>query len=281
MAARVLDRRLSLALVFVAAGAREAASGPLPPASASSQNVRAALLSETSAVSAGKPFWVGLRLEMQPGWHVYWKQPGDSGLPPRVRWSLPAGFAAEDLAFPYPQRFTEGTLATYGYTGDVLLMARIVPPASPPNGPVEISAAVSWLECREKCIPAKASLGLALPVAAAPVASREAPLFRATRDLLPARSDGWTFHATADRLVLRPPARWRAPAAAEFFGAQDNVIQFGAPQRVVKGTAGWGLELLRDPNGTVPATLNGVLVARRGARVEAIEIEARPRKEMR
>jgi thiol:disulfide interchange protein DsbD len=277
MAVRLFLQTISLTLVLGAA----ATAGPVPPSTGSSQNVRATLLSETSAVAPGKPFWLGLRLEMQPGWHVYWKQPGDSGLPPRVKWSLPAGFAADDLAFPYPQRFTEGTLATYGYTGDVLLMARIVPPASPPSGPAEISAAVSWLECREKCIPAKASLGLALPVAASPAPSREAALFRAARDLVPAPSAGWTFEAAADRIVLRPPARWRAPASAEFFGAQDNVIQFAAAQRVASGPRGWSLELARDPNGSVPQTLNGVLVARRGARVEAIEIEAAPRKETR
>jgi DsbC/DsbD-like thiol-disulfide interchange protein len=111
MAVRLYLQTISLTLVLATA----ATAGPLPPSTGSSQNVRATLSSETSAVAPGTPFWLGLRLEMQPGWHVYWKQPGDSGLPPRVKWSLPAGFAAEDLAFPYPQRFTEGTLATYGY----------------------------------------------------------------------------------------------------------------------------------------------------------------------
>lgn len=274
----------SLPCVFLApalALAHAASAGPLPPPAASSQNVRATLLSETAAVVPGRPFWLGLRLQMQPGWHVYWKQPGDSGLPPRVKWTLPPGYTAEDVVFPYPQRFTEGTLATYGYTGDVLLLARLTAPASPAQGSAGLSALVSWLECRDKCIPAKVSLGLELPVGPSAGPSRDAALFGAARERLPVRSDGWSFAASGDRIVLRPPRRWRAPASAEFFGLQDNVIQFAAPQRVVGGPRGWALELARDPNGAVPQTLKGVLVARRGARVEALEIEAGPRKEKR
>ena len=258
-----------------------ALAASLPPATASSQNVRATLLSETTAVQPGRTFWVGVRLEMQPGWHVYWKQPGDSGLPPRVKWSLPEGFTAGDLTFPYPQRFKESTLATYGYTGEVLLMVRMAAPPSLPQGTVELSGLTSWLECREKCIPARVSLGLALPVSAAAQPSPAAPLFHAVRRRVPARAAGWSFEAAADRIVLRPPPRWAAPASAEFFCEQENVIQFAAPQRVAGGPRSWALELARDPNGTVPETVKGVLVARRGAREDAIEIEARPRKEMR
>lgn len=277
MAARSLPCVFLLALALAQPHAASAA----PPPVASSQNVRATLLSETTAVVPGRPFWVGLRLQMQPGWHVYWKQPGDSGLPPRVKWTLPPGYAAEDVVFPYPQRFTEGTLATYGYMGDVLLMARLAAPASPAQGSAELSALVSWLECREKYIPAKVSLGLELPVGPAAAPSRDAALFGAARGRVPVRSDGWSFEASGDRIVLRPPRRWRAPASVEFFGLQDNVIQFAAAQRLVGGPPGWALELARDPNGAVPETLKGVLVARRGARVEAIEIEAGPRKEKR
>ena len=239
----------------------------VPPASASSRNVRATLLSEAASIQPGRPFWLGLRLEMQPGWHVYWKQPGDSGLPPRLKWTLPPEFTAKDIVFPYPHRFATGTLASYGYSGEVLLLVPMTAPATlPAGGTVQLTANASWLECRETCIPAKAALGLTLPVRGGPAARSEAsaPLFATARRSLPKASPGWRFEPAGDRIVLRPPATWKAPAGeVEFFCAQDNVIRFAAPQRVVK-QGGWGLELVRDPNGAVPPSLQGVLVARRG-----------------
>src|SRR6202008_2370771 len=113
-----------------------------------------------------------------------WKQPGDSGLPPRLRWTLPPEFKAADIPFPYPARFTAGALASYGYTGDVLLLVEGTAPATvPAGGTVQLPTNASWLECRETCIPAKAALGLTLPVSAAPArkGAANAPLFAAAR----------------------------------------------------------------------------------------------------
>jgi len=274
----------ALTLIAAAGPARAQTAAP-PPSSAASRNVRATLLSETDSVQPGRPFWLGLRLQMEPGWHVYWKQPGDSGLPPRLRWTLPPEFTADDMAFPYPERFTAGELASYGYAGDVLLLVPMKAPVSvAAGGTVQLTANASWLECKEACIPAKASLGLTLPVrsGAGRAMAAHAPLFAASRGRLPRRVPGWRFETAADRIVLRPPASWRPPpGAVEFFAAQDNVIRFAAAQRVVAGPRGWGLELVRDPNGGLPASLAGVLVVHRGSGVEAIEIEARPRKETR
>jgi thiol:disulfide interchange protein DsbD len=261
------------------------AEGTPPPASASSRNVRATLISEGEWVEPGRPFWLGLRLEMQPGWHVYWKQPGDSGLPPRLRWTLPPEFEARDIVFPYPHRFVTGELASYGYTGEVLLLVPMTAPASAPaGGAVQLTTNASWLECRETCIPAKAALGLTVPVRSGPAREdpASAPLFAAARGRLPRPARGWRFEAGGERIVLRPPAAWRPPQGeVEFFAAQDNVIRFAAAQRVVSGPGGWGLELQRDVNGSLPPSLQGVLVARRGDGMEAIEVEARPRKETR
>ena len=265
--------------------AAASAGADTAPATASSANVRATLLSESDSIQPGRPFWLGLRLQTEPGWHVYWKQPGDSGLPPRLKWTLPPEFKAADIVFPYPSRFAAGDLASYGYTGDVLLLVPMTAPATASaGGTVQLTTNASWLECREKCIPAKATLGLTLPVRAAPAGAdaASAPLFASARQKLPKVSRGWRFDSSGDRLVLRPPASWRAPSGeVEFFCAQDNVIRFAAPQRVLSGAGGWGLELVRDPNGAVPPSLQGVLVAHRGGGVEAIEIEAQPRKETR
>ena len=84
--------------------------------------VRAELLVHApDGVASGKPIWLGLKLEHAPGWHSYWKNSGDSGLPTELRWTLPAGVGAGEIAWPTPRKFVLGELANYGYDGKLLL----------------------------------------------------------------------------------------------------------------------------------------------------------------
>src|ERR1700722_3147986 len=79
-------------------------------------HVQAELLANTSAIQPGKPFWLGVRLTIDPGWHVYWKNPGDAGLATRVKFTLPNGFSAGPLQFPTPHRFDQpGNIVAFGY----------------------------------------------------------------------------------------------------------------------------------------------------------------------
>lgn len=263
-----------------AAAAADMPSGPSLSPTGSSRNVKATLLSEVDSVQPGQTFWLGLQLDMAEGWHVYWKQAGDAGLPPRLNWTLPAGFQAGPISWPYPLRFAAGGVTSYGYHGQVLLLVPVTAPASAAAGAtVPFTAAASWLECREVCLPGKATLGLQLPVKSGAAASNAgvAPLFKETRGRVPRLARGWTFESTPDRLLLKPPATWRPPSTpVEFFAADDNVILYGAPQAPQPGARGWRLELRRDPNGTIPSALSGVLVSRRGPVVEALDINAKP-----
>jgi thiol:disulfide interchange protein DsbD len=261
-----------------------AAEGPaaLPAASGSSRNVQATLLSETRSIRPGRTLWMGLRLKTAPGWHVYWKQSGDAGVPPKLGWTLPAGFAAGPIVWPYPQRFDDGGLASYGYTGEVLLPVPVTVPAAAARGTARIVTKAVWVECADVCLSGRATLGLELPVTSdEPRPGVAADAFRRTRARVPVPSGGWTFEQTSQRFVLRPPPGWTAPAGGvEFFSAQDNVV-YAARQRVVKDAAGWGLELVREPRSlrqeSTARSLEGVLLARRGGKVEALEINARPR----
>ncbi len=67
----------------------------------------------------------GLYFKLEPGWHVYWKNPGDAGLPPHIRWTLPEGVTAEPLQFTAPKRLPLGPLMDFGYEDEALF------PASP------------------------------------------------------------------------------------------------------------------------------------------------------
>ncbi len=83
------------------------------------------LVSDTSAISAGHEFTVGLQFKMERGWHIYWVNPGDSGEPPHVTWQLPKGLTAGDVMWPAPRKMGASTIVNYVYDGDVLLIAPI------------------------------------------------------------------------------------------------------------------------------------------------------------
>ena len=93
------------------------------------EHVEAELIAEKAATQAGKPVTIGLRLRMEPQWHTYWKNPGDSGLPTKIEWVLPAGWKAGPIQWPYPHPLPVGPLMNYGYEDEVVLLSELTPPA--------------------------------------------------------------------------------------------------------------------------------------------------------
>ena len=122
---------------------------------------------------------MGLQIQLADGWHTYWKNPGDAGLPVRLKWTLPEGFSAGPIQWPAPARIPAPPLMSYGYGGEVLLPVEITPPAELGAKQVTLAVKAEWLECRESCLPAKADLDLVLPVQAAePKPGAAAPAVR-------------------------------------------------------------------------------------------------------
>lgn len=124
----------------------------------SSERARAELMVHApEGVAPGKPVWVGLHLAHQPGWHSYWKNSGDSGLPTQLQWTLPAGVVAGDIAWPVPSKIPFGTLTNYGYGDTVLLPVplTITPEFKPSSltGDLEVKLKAQWLVCFKVCIP--------------------------------------------------------------------------------------------------------------------------------
>jgi thiol:disulfide interchange protein len=121
------------------------------------------LIADTSAIVPGQKFRVGLQLVMQPGWHTYYKEPGDAGMPTRITWSLPAGFTASDLEWEKPHKFVDSSITTYGYENQTLIGATITPPADlKPAQKIKISAKVKWLTCKDVCVPGGGSIVLTM-----------------------------------------------------------------------------------------------------------------------
>jgi thiol:disulfide interchange protein DsbD len=122
--------------------------------------VKVDLVASTKAIEGGKPFEVAVRYRLAPEWHLYWINPGDSGIPPTLKWTLPTGFSANPARFPVPRKIpAEGGILSYGYSDEVVLLVEILPPADV-TGTVKLGLDTSYLVCKELCLPGKASAKL-------------------------------------------------------------------------------------------------------------------------
>ncbi len=211
----------------------------------------------------------GLYFKLEPGWHVYWLNPGDSGEPPRISWTVPNGFRFGPLEFPAPERLPLGPLMDYGYENEVLFPFQIDVASGLTSGStITLDANVNWLVCREVCIPEKAQLEETLDVLSR--AGGDASLyFGPDQDLwlrlanqvprpLP-YGDSAVFASTATGFRLTVSTGQRE-TQAQFFPEDQNVVDNPAPQTVTATATGFVLDLKKDANLTAsPAQLNGVL----------------------
>ncbi|MEM0928422.1 MAG: protein-disulfide reductase DsbD domain-containing protein [Pseudomonadota bacterium] len=145
------------------------------------------LIAEKTAAVPGETLWLALDQQLEEGWHVYWKNPGDSGLPLELSWTLPEGFEAGEIGYPLPHRLPLGPLMNFGHEGHPLFVVPITVPVDAVTGrTVRIDVFAEWLICLDVCIPESADLSLAIAVAEeADDALRTAAMIREARSALP------------------------------------------------------------------------------------------------
>ncbi|HEY7728738.1 MAG TPA: protein-disulfide reductase DsbD domain-containing protein [Candidatus Eisenbacteria bacterium] len=258
-------RRRVAALLLLLSGC--AVRGPSADAGG---NVAAALLSERGSIQPGRPFTVGLQMKIRRGWHIYWKNPGDSGLPPRITWELPEGLSAGPIEWPAPERIRDDALMSYGYRGEVLLPVEIVPPTRLAVDSVALVGTLEWLECADVCVPGSAVVRLSLPVRPEPPApGPAAPSFASARSRIPEAPTGWALRAEAGPRAISlefhdPPGS--SPRGAYLFVDQPLVADYAAPQGFERLAGGYRLSVPPAPNarGAIER-LTGVLVLEGGS----------------
>ena len=235
----------------------------------------AELVAERSAVQPGGSLQIGLRLQHIPQWHTYWRNPGDSGLPTRIEWQLPAGATVGEIEWPAPKRLPIGPLVNYGYEGELLLPLSFTAPANArPGSDLRLRAKADWLVCHDVCIPESATLELLLPVVAAdvtPGATAWTAQFERAAALRAQPLKGWTagLQRSGRDLLLtleadspRPPG---APLpAVEVFPFSEQLIET-AFHELHATPRGYALRLKLLADAQPPATLQGVVVAQGGS----------------
>ena len=223
----------SLPLVLLAACMLAASAQAVPVRTA---HVTAELVSDQAALVPGTTATLALRLAIEPGWHTYWRNPGESGLPTTLAWRLPPGYAAGAIVWPAPRALPAGPLVNYGYEGEVFhLVPLTVPADAQPGAATSLAARADWLVCKETCIPEGADLTLELPVASRAEPSRWDGAIAATRGALPrALPAGWSASASASGpvidLQLKPPASAGDPGRLQFFADAQARIEASSPQ---------------------------------------------------
>ncbi|AKS40420.1 protein-disulfide reductase DsbD family protein [Wenzhouxiangella marina] len=252
-----------------------AGSGPVQR-----DHLQAELVSRVDSVQPGTALEVGLRLLPDPGWHTYWKNPGDSGQPTEIAWTLPEGVIASGIRWPFPEAMPIAHLINYGYDGEHLLPVTLeIPDELPLDRPLRIEAFAEWLVCEEICIPGEATLELTLPVSTAePEADPGfAELFawadRRQPELAdwPARysSEGGQLSLQIDVGERDDSSRWA------FFSAVANVVDHAQPATISAGEGQLLVSQALSPFARgVPDPLEFVLVDTTAERAWQLRAEA-------
>ena len=246
------------------------------------------LVAGATHIQPGEDFTVGVVMRMQKGWHTYWKNAGEAGLPTTIEWKLPKGVAAGEIEWPLPEKHIEaGDVLTYGYSDETLLLvpmkvSRDLSAASP----VTLRATVEWLECERICVPGRSSVELKMPVANSPAQAANAALFARYQKQIPGSlnpSSGITATASlAEQSVeihVVPAGGQRLVTsgdnAPDFLPEPLEKITFGRTSTEAKGSGALiRIPLTASQKLAAPETLRGVIRYQlEGAKRQAVRLE--------
>ena len=269
---------LFLATFFAASGtlcgplrAQEALSGPFGGAAKKEVSATAEVVAEVLEIAPGEPFRVALKITHAPHWHTYYVNPGQVGFPPSIEWELPEGFEAGDLQFPVPTVGTFSGAPFYGYEGETWFLQTITAPATlKPGETVTLSGDVSWLACKEQCIPGDAAVKLTLPVAASAAPNpATAEGFAKADAAMPLETTAWSVEATGmgDTVTIRmtPADGAVSELKGVHFFSSDSLEDASKPQELKKDGEAWTLSFPRHPEtDPKPILVSGILKADSG-----------------
>jgi DsbC/DsbD-like thiol-disulfide interchange protein/cytochrome c biogenesis protein CcdA len=267
----VLFGLLSLFVFSTPLQAQVAPVGPAP-ALVKAQHLAVSLVVPAQQLAQGTTVPAALHFSLDPGWHIYWFNAGDSGEPPTVRWTLPPGVTADAFAFPAPRRLPLGPLMDFGYEQQVSFPLSFQVSDAAVLGPAQLSANIDWLVCREVCLPGKAALSITRSIVPTGTTVAIDPLAKATVDAglasLPrALPSGAIQHFMVSKQGITLAVTFGTQTAhAQFFPADPSILANAAAQAAAPIANGVRLQLARDPS--APATLaalRGVLVLPSGS----------------
>lgn len=245
--------------------------------SGGTNRVSVTLIPEVSSFTKSGLITVGVHMKIKEGWHVYWRNPGDSGLPTRITWGDHPNLKAGKIQWPGPQRFDENGVTTYGYSDHVTLLVPVSVQHEEDNNEVKKSyedfeADISWLVCKDICVMESASISLEIDSNGHFTDYEEDALkyIREARNALPYQTDSWsaTTRFNGEDFIITlsqesDDARLPEPKGVYFFPYEQGRIDHTAPQKVTGADRKMIISTKASKYlNTVPETMNGVIVAK-------------------
>jgi thiol:disulfide interchange protein len=246
--------------------------GVIAPVQGAATKARLVLGADTA--KAGETVMAGVVFKMNPGWHIYWRNSGESGIPTRIDWVLPAGVTAGEIQWPTPEKYGAEGVTTYVYHKEVVLLVPLKLAADVPAGPLALKAKVSWLECETQCVPGRTELNGTLTVGGETKASGEASLLETWRLKIPGTADAASVRAWWEKPgegENRPLiVEWAAKSDGkepDFFGYKVPNLAVKPSVEVLSADAGKVRvrKLVNKSEGEWPAKLTGLLVSKTGS----------------
>jgi thiol:disulfide interchange protein len=245
-------------------------------------HTQAKLVLSAETARPGDSVMAGVRLQMDAGWHTYWKNSGSSGMASKIEWELPSGITAGETRWPLPEKLGPEDLTTYVYRGDVVLLVPLKLAGGLKPGSLELKAKVSWLECsRDLCVPAGTNVGAKLQIAFESKPSADGAVIEAWQSKLPKSEESpranafWEMGAIgASRPLILEWVVSGAPGEADFFPYEDS--RFEIQPRTESLAAEAGKIRLRKTvkklEGDWPKEISGVLIHKSNGRFEGFEV---------
>ena len=230
------------------------------------------LLLSADTTKPGDTIWAGVDMKMDAGWHTYWKNPGDSGIPTTIKWDLPPGVTAGEIQWPLPEKLPPAEITTYGYEKEVMLLVPLTLATNLAPGPLVLKADVAWLECMEQCVPGGASVEATLNIGGETKTSADAAMI-----------ESWKKQVPQTNTVYWLKAWWEKPSSGDtrplilqgsqiseqyipidyfdFFPNADNNFEVQPATEEISKSSGFNIrKVVKKFSGDWPKEISGVLV---------------------
>ena len=261
--------------MLLAACALAAPALALESAPVVSKRATATLITDADSVAHGGQVRIALRLRLANGWHTYWRNPGEAGVPVELTPALSQGATAGPIEWPAPARITEGDITTYGYSGELVLPIRVT--LAPGIDAVSGDLTAHWLACKEICVPEEASFRIDLPPGTG-APSAQMPLFQAHDQAVP-RASPWIATIAPDGTLFVSGRELSTATVVDAWFIPDNPGQIvdDAAQLLSVRDGGFTLGLRLAKGFNTETGLSGVLSVRdRGGSQADVAVTAGP-----
>lgn len=286
----ILNRFLTMVMCLMAfAGHNARAQLALPSlgnSATTAHHTQAKLVLSADTAKPGDTIWASVDLKMDAGWHTYWKNPGAAGMATKIEWQLPAGVTAGEIQWPLPEKFLPVEVTTYGYEKEVMLLVPLTLASNLPSGPLDLKAKVSWLECKDVCVPANQNVETTLNIGPVTGNSPDAAIIESWKAKIPQASSAYQFEAWWEKPATdgtRPLILNHGPTAAaknitydsvDFYPGTNDQFEVQAPTDVVSAQSAY-LRLrktVKKFSGDWPKEISGVVILQKGDIRQGIKV---------